>query len=154
MRTLIIFLTAIFLSFSCRTASSNVEVLPVNQTVSNSVIVENYSEVSSIRKIDFQNFTFPWTKNFGYGEKTFALKNGAADLSDERKVTLNSLAYVNVAGNYDEQALITLKIDDGNATYEMLYVYAIENGKQNCWKILNSVKIMFSWELHLKLTAN
>ncbi len=155
MRTLIIFLTAIFLNFSCRTASSNVEVLPVNQTVSNSVIIENYPEVSSIRKIDFQNFTFSWTKKFGYGEKTFTLKNGAADLPDERKVTLNSLAYVNVADDYDEQALITLKIDDGNATYKMLYVYAVENGKPKLLESFefgeNNVFLGTAFEAHSEL---
>ncbi len=129
MKTLVIFLAATFLSLSCQTASSKVDALPANQTTNNSAVIENSSEVSLIRKIDFQNFTFPWTKKFGYGEKTFALKNGAADLPDESRVTLNSLAYVNVADNYDEQALVTLKIDDGNATYNMLYVYAIENGK-------------------------
>lgn len=129
MKIFIIFLAATFLSLSCQTASSKVDSPPANQAANNSAVMENSSEVSSIRKIDFQNFTFPWTKKFGYGEKNFALKNGAADLSDERKVTLNSLAYVDVADDYDEQALVILKIDDGNATYKMLYVFAIENGK-------------------------
>lgn len=129
MKTLVIFLVATFLSLSCQTASSKVSAPLANQTTDNSAVIENSSEVSLIRKIDFQNFTFPWTKKFGYGEKNFALKNGRADLSDERKVTLNSFAYVNFADNYDEQALVTLKIDDGNATYKMLYVFAVENGK-------------------------
>ena len=87
MKIFIIFLAAIFLSLSCQTASSKVSAPIANQTANNSAVIENSSEVSSIRKIDFQNFTFSWTKKFGSGEKTFALKNGVVDLPDERKVS-------------------------------------------------------------------
>ena len=42
---------------------------------------------------------------------------------------MKSLSYINVVDDYDEQALVNVKIDDGNATYEMLYVFAIEHNK-------------------------
>lgn len=121
-------LAAIFCLAGCQPAPSNVDV--VSETPpANSAGQQNNAELPSIRKIDFQNFTFPWTKRFGYGEKSFTLKNGTANLSDERKLSLKSLSYVEVADDYDEQALVVIKIDDGNATYQMLYIYALENGK-------------------------
>lgn len=128
MKFVALFLAAIFPVVGCQQAPSNVGVVCVKPTAK-SAIQQNNSESSSICSIDFQNFTFPWTKTFGYGEKSFALKNGTTNLSDERKLSLNSLSYVDVADDYDDQALVVVKIDDGNATYEMLYVYALENSK-------------------------
>jgi len=129
MKLTVIVLTTIFFIIGCQTTSSKVEVFSAEQITDNSTTKENNAESSSIRKIDFQNFTFPWTKTFGYGEKSFALKDGTANLSDERKLNFKSLTYINAADDYDEQALVNVEIDDGNATYQMLYVYAIENNK-------------------------
>ncbi len=125
-----IFLTALLFVVSCQTTtSSNVEIVSEEQINDNSS-TETYNRVnSSIRKIDFQNFTFPWTKTFSELEKTFTLKNGFSNLTDDRKLSFASLLYIDVADNYDEQALVNVKIDDGNATYVMLYVFAIENNK-------------------------
>jgi hypothetical protein len=127
MKFITLFLAAISV-VGCQPAPSKVEV--VFETPSyNSANEQNDSESSSIRSLDFQNFTFPWTKTFGYREKSFSLKNGTANLTDERKLSLNSLSYVDVTDDYDEQALVLIKIDDGNATYEMMYVYTLENAK-------------------------
>lgn len=129
MKLIIIFITAIFFTLSCQVTSSKEEAISKNQVKDNSTIKESTADIPSIRKIDFQNFTFPWTKTFGGKEKSFTLKNGISELSDSRKLSLKSFAYIDVADNYDEQALINVTIDDGNATYEMLYVFAIENNK-------------------------
>ncbi len=128
MRIIFIFLIAILFNTNCQTTSSRIDVVKAEQVIENS-IKENSVESVSIRKIDFQNFTFPWTKTFGYGEKTFSLKHGTSQLSDSRKLSLKSLSYISVADEYDEQALINVKIDDGNATYSMLYIFAIEKDK-------------------------
>lgn len=129
MKFITILLAAIFSVAGCQMGPSKVGV--VSETPpANSPNQQNNPESSSIRSVDFQNFTFPWTKTFGYGEKSFALKNGTANLSDERKLSLNSLSYVGVADNYDtQQAVIVVSIFDVNATYEMMYVYALEHGK-------------------------
>ncbi|HXG84399.1 MAG TPA: hypothetical protein VNI84_10260 [Pyrinomonadaceae bacterium] len=129
MKFFVIIFTTIFLFIGCQTTSLKNETVVDEQSDDYSAPIENKTEISSIRKIDFQNFTFSWTKKFGYGEKTFNLKSGKANLSDERKLSLESITYVDVAGEYDEQALVNVKIDDGNATYQMLYVYAVENNK-------------------------
>ena len=133
MKVVITFLTAILLIVSCQTTSSKVEEVSAKQTTDNSPSKENNTNFSSIREVKFQNFTFPWTKKFGYGEKSFSLKNGISELSDSRKLSLESLLYIDET----EQALIVIKIDDGNATYQMLYVYEIEN---------NKVKLLESFE--------
>jgi len=129
MKFTIFIFTAVFLIVNCQSSSSKVEVFTVKQAANFSTPTENNTDFSSIRKIDFQNFTFPWTKTFGDGEKLFVLKNGTTDLADGRKLTFESLAYVDVVDDYEEQALVNLDIGDGNATYQMLYVYAIENNK-------------------------
>lgn len=100
------------------------------QSVSNSRIIKN--KRNSIFDVDFRNFTFPWTKNFGKGEtkKFFSLKNGRLKLSKEYELSIESINYASIADNYEnDEALILIKIDDGNATYQMLYVYAFENSK-------------------------
>ncbi len=51
------------------------------------------------------------------------MKNGISTLSDERRVSLQSLLFT----SNEDKALVVIKIADGNATYEMLYVYEIEN---------------------------
>lgn len=125
----IIFLITVLFAVSCQTKSSKTEETSEKRAIGNSVIKTDNQEISSIRKIDFQNFTFPWTKTFGGKEKFFTLKNGVSELSHEMKLSLKVLFYVEVADEYDEQALVDIKIDDGNATYEMLYVFAVENSK-------------------------
>ena len=130
----IFLLTVLFFAVSCQNVNSNPETVFTEQTSDNSANKNDNQEISLIRKIDFQNFTFPWTENFGGKEKSFTLKNGTSELSDGRTLSLKSLAYVNVADDYDEQALVKVRIDDGNATYEMLYIFAVENNKPKLLK--------------------
>lgn len=118
-------LVVIFSLVGCQSPPSS----KVNVGYTNLANIQNNSESSSIRKIDFKNFTFPWTKTFGYGEKSFTLKNGTVSLPDERKLSLSAVSYVVVADELDEQALVEIEIGDVNATYHMLYVYAVEKGK-------------------------
>lgn len=148
MRFIVVIFTAVFLLTSCQSNSSKVEVLSNKQTANLSTTAEIEADLSSIRKVNFQNFTFPWTKTFGFGEKTFTLKNGTTDLADERKLTLENVTYVFVADEYDEQALVNVNVGDGNATYQMLFVYAIENGNP---KLLESFE--FSEETNNSLRA-
>jgi hypothetical protein len=90
------------------------------------------TKTSTINDVDFRNFTFPWTENFGKGKpkNPFTLKNGKLILAKEYKLSLESITYQDVADEYyNGQALVIIKIDDGNATYQMLYVYTFVNNK-------------------------
>lgn len=121
-------LPIILLSISCSTVSSGTEDVPSQPAIDVSTPTHEvpYSE---IRGVDFRNFTYPWTKKLGYGEKTFTLKNGRANVADERKLSLGSVTYLEAADDYDEQAIVNVTIDSGNAGYDMVYVYAIENAQ-------------------------
>ncbi|CAN5639688.1 hypothetical protein BH20ACI4_BH20ACI4_27230 [soil metagenome] len=129
MKSLVVLILGFIFIVSCQPISSKTEQNAEKRVIENSTEDNSVSEFSSIRKIDFQNFTFPWTKTFGGKEKSFILKNGIAEFADGRKLSLKSLSYIDIAEDYDEQALVNVKIDDGNATYEMLYIFAIENEK-------------------------
>jgi len=127
---LIVCFAVIILAVGCRTSvlpevKSNAE----KQLIENSNVETSKEKFASIRQIDFQNFTFPWTKTFGGKEKTFTLKNGIAELADKETLSFQRLSYIDAADEYDEQALVVVRIDDGDATYEMLYVFAVENNK-------------------------
>lgn len=90
------------------------------------------TKTNSIKDVDFRNFTFLWTKNFGKGQSknSLTLKNGKVKLAKEYELSLESITYEEVADEYNnDQALVLIKIDDGNATYQMLYVYAFSNNK-------------------------
>lgn len=135
MKIVAILLAAILLMSSCQKISSK-EAVSTTHFNEKSNLKEYGLKISSIREVNFYNFTFPWTKKFGYGEKTFILKNGISDLSDNkksdtRKLSLESLSYT----ANDDRVLIVIRIDDGNATYQMLYVYEVEN---NAPKLLES----------------
>lgn len=142
----IIILVLLLFAVSFQTISSKTQNNSEKQISESSLAIENENKTTtSIREIDFQNFTFPWTKTFGGKGKSFTLKNGIAKLTDERELSFESLSYVDVADDYDEQALVVVKIDDGNATYEMLYVFAVENGKP---KFLESFEFGDGFNIH------
>lgn len=125
----IICLTMMLFVVSCQNITSKTGEVSAEQIPDSSTLKNDIQEISAIRKIDFQNFTFPWTKTFGGKEKSFTLKSGTSELSDGRILSLESLVYVDVADDYDEQVLVNVKVDDGNATDQMLYVFAVENNK-------------------------
>ncbi len=100
------------------------------QSVSSSTI--KIKKPASIFDIDFRSFTFPWTKNFGKDEtkKFFTLKNGRLKIAKDYELSIESINYKDVADEYDgDEALVLIKINDGNATYQMLFVYTFENSK-------------------------
>ena len=98
---------------------------------------------SPIRKIDFRNFTYSWTKTFGNFGETFTLANGEKKLETVGLLTLKSVVYGDLVDGEDE-AIITIWIEDDNATSEMLFVYKMEGDKS---KILQSFE--FSEDTHL-----
>lgn len=128
MKYIFVFITMFFV-VSCQTTSSKTKSNSEKQISANSLTKNENQEIASIREIDFQNFTFPWTKTFGGKQEFFTLKKGISKMEDGRKLSLKSLSYIDVIDDFDEQALININIDDGNATYEILYIFAVENSK-------------------------
>lgn len=147
----IIFLTTVLFVVSCQTTSSKTEEISEKPLTDNSAIKTDNQEITSIRKIDFQNFTFPLTKTFGGKEKSFTLQNGISELSDERRVSLETLSFT----PNEDKALIVIKIDDGNATDKMLYVYEIEDKKLKLMESFEfgeeSISLRTAFEAHGEL---
>ena len=89
----IIFLITVLFVVSCQYISSKTETVSTEQIAVNSSVNYDDNKISAIRKIDFQNFTYSWTKTFGDKEKSFTLKNGISILADERRLSLQTVSF-------------------------------------------------------------
>lgn len=131
MRILFIFLVFISLT-GCSVES-------VRRTQQNSIVEK--SEVSDIRQIDFKNFSYSRPRSSKGIIEKIVLKDGVFSEQDEEIFSLQSVLYENINGGYgDIDALITIKIDDGNATYHLLYIYELENKKVKLLQIFDFSK--------------
>ena len=85
---------------------------------------------SAIRKVDFQNFTFPWTKEQG-APGHFTLKNGEkAKVGDQESgAVLGPIEFGDVTNDGQEEALIHIfPVTGGNCSCDMVYVYTVNKG--------------------------
>jgi len=144
--TLILVVAFAFSACQKNVAENNALSLPqslpsVSPTLDLSPTPEPNSD-SPIRKIDFRNFTYTWTKTFGDVGKTFTLADGEKKLEDDRLLTLKSVVYGDLVER--GEAIITIWVEDDNATSEMLFVYKMEGDKS---KMIQSFE--FSEDTHL-----
>lgn len=88
---------------------------------------------SSIRKVDFKNFTYAWTEEMSSDdEKTLSLKNGKREFvrNGQIGVKLTKPVYGDVTGDGAEEAFINLSVETGgSAVPNMIYVYTLEKAK-------------------------
>jgi hypothetical protein len=127
MRALFCLFVSAILS-SCQIQAPNASKLSAEEVQTPPSGSEKPAIISSIRKVDFRNFTYPWTKAYGFGEKTFTLREGEKSLPDERKLLIESVSYNDLADDFEsEEAIIIIRVEDGNATSEMLFVFAMED---------------------------
>jgi hypothetical protein len=87
---------------------------------------------SSVRKIDFKNFTYPLTKDQGGGNgETFTLKNGKQEGNENQgEATLQTIEYGDATGDGSEDAMISVyPYSGGNCQCYMVFIYALENKK-------------------------
>ena len=90
---------------------------------------------TSIRKIDFNNFTYPWTKDLlspgKAARKTFRLKEGElAPTRDEVGVYMIGVYYADVTGDNAEDAVVVLYLrSGGSAMPNVVYVYGFQDSK-------------------------
>lgn len=85
---------------------------------------------SSIRKVDFENFTFPWTKEQGAPD-LFTLKDGKKErIGDESGADLQPIEYGDVTNDNQEEAMISISPETGgNCQCYMVYIYTLKKGK-------------------------
>jgi hypothetical protein len=102
--------------------------------------------VSSIRRVDFRNFTYPWTKswmNSGPRKTSFSLKDGGLPITRDKfgdingGAVLQKITYGDVTGDGKEEAMIYISVDSGGSgMFGMFYIYTIQDGKpRRLWHI-------------------
>ena len=124
------------LSCHSKTESQQITLTPVVNTspsieYSPSVVPTLKTKLySSIRSIDFKNFTFPWTKDHGTPDY-FTLKDGNKYMvGGESGSHLQLVEYGDVTNDKQEEALISISPETGgNCQCYMVYVYTLESGK-------------------------
>ena len=86
---------------------------------------------SSIRLIDFANFTYPSKPVYSQGPETYTLQNGTYQGVEERdRIGLASLIYGDATGDGIEEALIVINMSvRGTAIPYFVYIYSMENQK-------------------------
>ncbi len=122
MRILLSF-TILLLLFGCSSENKN-NSKNINEIKNQIVRIKTYEKYDSMFDIDFKNFTYPWTEEIKGKEKTYTLKNGKFSEEEGRTLNLEVVSY----DDSDSQALITIRVQDGNATYHILYIYDLNNG--------------------------
>ncbi|MDQ6788646.1 MAG: hypothetical protein M3033_17725 [Acidobacteriota bacterium] len=88
---------------------------------------------SPIRKIDFRNFTYPWTEGLSTkDEKNFTLKDGEIPFERDGQmgVSLEKIEYVDITGDGADEAILIISLQTGgSAVPNVVYVYTIEKEK-------------------------
>ena len=134
---LIICFSAIAFAFSsCQKsmAENTQAILQTTPTVSPTVNSSSASTPnldSPIRKVDFNNFTYPWTDDYSSKEeKIFTLKNGEIPFERESQmgVSLVKTEYFDVTSDKADEAILTFSIQTGgSAVPALIYIYKSEN---------------------------
>jgi hypothetical protein len=81
---------------------------------------------SPIRKIDFENFTYPETADY----YSFTLKGGEHPfiMNKEDGIYLGKVDYSDVTGDEQEEAILTISLrTGGSAMPNLIYVYTLKN---------------------------
>ncbi len=129
MKLLLCFFVSAFL-IGCQTRAQNTSEISQNNKEIKTSSSKTPGKEISIRKVDFRNFTYPWTERIGSGEKFFNLQNGEKIVADAPNLSIKSIYYGDTVDDFEgDEAIITINIEDGNATSEILFVYAIESSE-------------------------
>jgi hypothetical protein len=126
-KLLLLILTSVVFIACQKTEVENTS-LPFAATSPTVKLVSN----SPIRKIDFKNFTFPWTEGLtSEDEKTFIIKNGERKVKkDDMGVSLSKVEYGDVTGDNDEDAILVFSVQTGGSyVANMVHIYKTEKEK-------------------------
>lgn len=86
---------------------------------------------SSIREIDFENFTY--TGTFDGFNGTFHLRDGERVIEDkevEVGVVLNQTAYADLTGDGQEEAILVMSLQtEGSGVFNLVYVYSLKKAE-------------------------
>jgi len=102
------------------------------------------AQQSKIRKIDFNNFTYPGIRE----SRSFTLKSGELEIEGKPcphfKYTLGRVDYVDLDGDGGEEALVHIQDFTGcvsSSVHENYYIYGIrQNGLRLLWKFVSGAE--------------
>lgn len=117
---------------ACSTAKPEAQKPPLLAASPTPNITQSNAPSSSIRSVDFANFTYSWTADLGDPKKTFALRKGEFPPTRNERglvqgmgVSLERVEYGDVTGDGQEEAIVVLSIlTGGSAAPHVIYVYA------------------------------
>ena len=104
--------------------SSQVSASPTVQALMKSIPTRN----SSIREIDFANFSYPAKPAFSYGRKSFKLQHGRYEGHKIRDpLLLAFVGYGDVTGDGVEEFMVVLEVSlRGTGIPHIVYIYTVE----------------------------
>lgn len=103
---------------------------PSASPTAQAIVKSSPSLSSSIRDIDFANFTYPAKPAFSYGRKSFKLQHGRYE-SDKSQdpLLLAFVGYGDVTGDGVEEAVVVLEVSlRGTAIPHIVYIYTAQSG--------------------------
>jgi hypothetical protein len=135
-----LFLTTVLSFTSCQKdiISSNLpsssEPTQTPQVATSTPPIESAPNLNSpIRKVDFKNFTYPWTEGFSTkDERSFKLKEGEIPfvMNGQMGVSLVNIEYGDITNDGKDEAFINLNVETGGSSVpNMIYVYSIDTNK-------------------------
>jgi hypothetical protein len=102
---------------------------PLTQHCLPQITAHDYSRVSSLRKIDFRNFTYPGVSgcDIDVAAETLQIKRGEfGDKNDGLK--FRSLSFGDVTGDRQEEAIVRFAVEtDGNMARDVVYVFTLSH---------------------------
>jgi hypothetical protein len=121
---ILIFVMAFTFSACQKSAAENVSISPSTLISPTPTVTPNLD--SPIRKIDFENFTYPWNR------ENFILKNGERPfvMKGQMGVSFAKAEYGDLTNDGAEEAFIKLNLQTGGSSMpNVIYVYTLENKK-------------------------
>ena len=86
---------------------------------------------SPIRKIDFENFKYPWTEDLSSpDDETFTLKKGERpfERNGQMGISLGKIEYADVTNDGEEDAIMSMSVQTGGSSMpSMIYIYTLQN---------------------------
>lgn len=125
---------------ACSTAKPDAQKSPyVAASPTPNVETQSSAPSSSIRSVDFANFTYSWTADLGNPKKSFTLRKGEfpptrneRGLIEGMGVSLERVEYGDVTGDGQEEAIVVLSIlTGGSAVPHVIYVYGRRSDQTN-----------------------
>jgi hypothetical protein len=115
-----------------------------NKTPNNSQTLSSQpqeKDPSSIRSLDFKNFTYPWYPSYlkaPHGSREVSLRDGKFEIAEDKQagidnliLELDNVSYADLTKDDKKEAIVTIAgIETFNSFLNCIFIYAVGDGKQ------------------------